>query len=218
MSDALSLPARLTAATLDGIENCRRDRSNCRVPSADYCSPSVGEVFFRLASSERARHARSLFSDPQSNLCQCWRDVAWIDRGPPSVLVDPSFSRDALRPSISFGPRGKSPTREVRTNISRLPKADMVLIMGLGMGPIPVGDANHLTAQKRTRFGIGIAFRLYYRQPGHNSKNGSARPISDCCLWLLLRAGSVQLLGVFRSGGSGNPAAVGAQPTRRFSP
>jgi hypothetical protein len=40
----------------------------------------------------------------------------------------------------------------------------MVLIMGLGTGPIPVGDANHLTAQKRTRFGIGIAFRLYYRQ------------------------------------------------------
>jgi hypothetical protein len=48
----------------------------------------------------------------------------------------------------------------------------MVLIMGLGTGPIPVGDANHLTAQKRTRFGIGIAFLLYYRQPGSNSKNG----------------------------------------------
>ena len=30
MSAALSLRARVTTATLDGIENCRRDRSNCR--------------------------------------------------------------------------------------------------------------------------------------------------------------------------------------------
>lgn len=120
---------------------------------------------FSVSPQAKELVTHGLYSrDPQSNLCQRCRDVAWTNRGPPSVLVDPSFSGDALRPSISFGPRGKGPTREVRTNISRLPKADLVLIMGLGTGPIPVGDANHITAQKRTRFGIGIAFRLYYRQ------------------------------------------------------
>ena len=44
-----------------------------------------------------------------------------------SVLVVPSFSGVAPRPSVSFGPRGEDPAREVRTNISRLPKTNMVL-------------------------------------------------------------------------------------------
>ena len=103
--------------------------------SAHYRSSSVGEIVFCLAAGKATRYARSLCADSESHLCLRWRYVVRLDRGAAAELVVRAFGGVARHAIDSSGSGGKGPAREVRTGLSQLPEANLVLTRNVWLRP-----------------------------------------------------------------------------------
>src|SRR5664279_5079080 len=113
---------------MDRVENRRRNRGRAWLHTGRDCLAAVGQVLLDRAASERTCYCRSLFANPQSHVRLPGRNVDRPGCRAPHVLAARSCRR-VVRGAEQAGTAGGGGAQgKVRTSLSRLSKADLVLI------------------------------------------------------------------------------------------